>query len=385
MGPQDPQDRIADLENQLASAQRIAQLERELAAAKAGEQVRGMDTTVDVAVSRPQVSSGRRIFANPTDVVPAPLDTRLADAPRRVPMTFLLAELLPFRWWYVWALFMVLVAPIVVWIREPAIIAPAAVLTMLVIYAFQMRSALTRRTLLKWGQVATVTGTERSRASYYSGTTWYNAPLPVAHGWKVQRPLWSGPSTKTVIHYTLGDYEGELRVSGREYIDGVVLADARNPRRARCVTYFPYDLDRDASGNWVGRLRPRLVLGMVVWSVILLCWLAIAAATGTGFAQSLFTRSATMTIPVGGTAHISGNSRTKTVNCNDGYLSVGGNSMTVIAHGHCSGLTVSGNNTTVAVDSADTITLNGIGDKVTFHSGSPNVVHGGIGNSAQQG
>jgi hypothetical protein len=54
-------------------------------------------------------------------------------------------------------------------------------------------------------------------------------------------------------------------VRGREYTDGVVLADPHKPSRALCVTTFAYDLDRDESGNWVGRLRPRLVVGMVVW------------------------------------------------------------------------------------------------------------------------
>src|SRR5665811_1390977 len=57
----------------------------------------------------------------------APADTRLAAAPRRVPVSFLLAELLPFRWWYVFAMFMVATAPIIVWIKYPAVVAPAGV------------------------------------------------------------------------------------------------------------------------------------------------------------------------------------------------------------------------------------------------------------------
>ncbi len=32
----------------------------------------------------------------------------------------------------------------------------------------------------------------------------------------------------------------------------------------------------DADGNWVGRLRPRLMLGMVVWVVVLSGWLTLA-------------------------------------------------------------------------------------------------------------
>jgi hypothetical protein len=56
--------------------ERIAELERELAEAKA-----------DAAARRPRA-------ARPSDDV-------LAPAPRRVPRAFVLAELLPFRWWYV--------------------------------------------------------------------------------------------------------------------------------------------------------------------------------------------------------------------------------------------------------------------------------------------
>jgi hypothetical protein len=90
---------------------------------------------------------------------------------------------LPFRWWYVWALFMIAVAPIAIWVRTPAVFAVVAVLGVVAIYGFQIRAARTRLALLKWGQVATVTGTEvLSRGTYYSGTTSYNVYLPVAHG-----------------------------------------------------------------------------------------------------------------------------------------------------------------------------------------------------------
>ena len=60
----DPEDRIADLERGFAEA-------------------------------RAQAASRRR--------PESPADDALAPAPRRVPTTFLLAELLPFRWWYIWA------------------------------------------------------------------------------------------------------------------------------------------------------------------------------------------------------------------------------------------------------------------------------------------
>jgi hypothetical protein len=199
-----------------------------------------------------------------------------------VPAAYRVAEVLPFRWWYVWTLFMIGVAPIALWNTSPLAFAAAAVLTLLAIYGFQFRAAGKRLALIKWGQVATVTGTEMlSRGTYYSGTTWSNVYLPVAHGWTVTRQRWSGPSTKTRIRYTLNSYQGQLVVRGREYIDGVVLADQRNPARALCVTSFAYDLDRDESGNWIGKLRPRLQVGMACWLVIVAGWLALAALVAT--------------------------------------------------------------------------------------------------------
>jgi Protein of unknown function (DUF3060) len=376
---QDPEQRIADLQRQLAETQRIAELERQLAEAKSAEQQsRGASGYVAQSYRRP-APTGREPAA-------APRDDRLAAAPRKVPIRFLLAEVLPFRWWYVWTLFMVAVAPIAVWINMPTVFAAVAVVTLVVIYGFQLRGTWTRMALLNWGQVATVNGTDvEFRGTYYSGTTWYNAPLPVAHGWQVARPLYSGPSTKTRIRYALAGYQGELVVRGREYIDGVILADQRNPARARCVTSFAYDLDRDESGNWVGTLRPRLQIGMAVWALIVIVWLVVAAAIATGVAGHLVTTIGTVDISAGGTAGVSGNSTTKTVNCNDGHLNVSGNANTVTVNGHCASLVVSGNNNIVTVDAADTISVSGIGARVTYHSGSPQIDNEGISNVVTQG
>ncbi|MDT5252301.1 MAG: hypothetical protein QOH07_1249, partial [Mycobacterium sp.] len=265
-----------------------------------------------------------------------PVDGRLAPAPRKIPAAFWLAELLPFRWWYVFALFMVAVTPIALWIQLPIAFPIAAVLTVAVIYAFQFRFARDRIALLKWGQVATVAGTQiLSRATYYSGTTWRNVPLPLARGWRVERPMYSGPSTKTLIGYTVNGSAGELVVRGREYYDGVVLADLRNPARALCVTSFCYDLDRDESGKWIGRVRPTLKLGMAVWSILLVGWLAAAAtmasaATGLGFGAYLFGTA----VPTGGHLSVGGDFDTKTIACNEGHLSLTGfkNTFTVTGH-----------------------------------------------------
>jgi hypothetical protein len=338
--------------------ERVAELERELAEAKAAvwEQQR----------PAPQAYTGE-----------------LTAPPRRIPAKFVLAEILPFRWWYVWTLFMVAVTPIVVWIYASWAFAIAAPVTLLLIYAFQARGAATRLSLLKWGVPANVIGSEvLSRGTYYSGTTYYNVYLPVAHGWTVTRERWSGPSTKTTVRYALDGYRGELVLRGRAYSDGVILADQRNPARALCVSSFAYDLDRNPSGDWVGRLRPRLVMGMVAWALIVAAWLAaavlIVAAPG-------LTGGGPLTVPSGGSLRVGGNSETKTVVCNGGNLQVGGNDNTVTVTGHCARLSVSGNGNHVTIDEADTIIASGISNVVTYHSGTPRITRSGISTSVDQG
>ncbi len=59
---------------------------------------------------------------------------------------------------------------------------------------------------------------------------------------------------------------------GLPYDNGVILADKRKPERALCVSSFPYDLDRDASGNWVGHVGPRVIVGSVLMIVLLVGW-----------------------------------------------------------------------------------------------------------------
>jgi hypothetical protein len=162
--PQDPEERIAELERQLADAQ--------------GEVRAVGEDSGGVGQSHVRLNSPAHEFIPPAQTYEAPL----AAQPRKVAAAFRLAEVLPFRWWYVWALFMIAVAPIAIWVRTPAVFAVVAVLGVVAIYGFQIRAARTRLTLLKWGQVASVTGTEvLSRGTYYSGTTSYNVYLPVAH------------------------------------------------------------------------------------------------------------------------------------------------------------------------------------------------------------
>ena len=63
----------------------------------------------------------------------------LAPPPRKVPVAFRLAEVLPFRWWYVWTLLVVAVAPIALWIQLPMAFAVVALWVNLDSRGFQLR------------------------------------------------------------------------------------------------------------------------------------------------------------------------------------------------------------------------------------------------------
>ncbi|MEZ0349215.1 DUF3060 domain-containing protein [Mycobacterium sp. pR1184] len=308
-------------------------------------------------------------------------DKDLAPPPRRVPVAFRLAELLPFRWWYVWTLLAVAIAPIVLWIHRPAAFAVAAVLTLAMIYAVHLFGARVRVGLLKWGRVATVTGAEKfSRAQHF------NARLPMAHEWRVTRERWSGPNTTTKVSYTLDGHQGELVARGREYADGVILADVRNPARARCVTAFAYDLDRDQTGNWAGALGPRLRVRMVCWLLIVIGWLVVAGLAATGTRTTDLAGGGLPTkVPSYGTLQVNGSGTTKTIPCNGGYLSVSGANNTVTVTGHCTSLSVSGKGNRVTIDNTDAISTTGTDNVVTYHWGSPNVANTGTSNTVGQG
>jgi hypothetical protein len=313
-------------------------------------------------------------------------DRNLAPPPRRVPPAFRLAEVLPFRWWYVSTLLVVAVAPIALWIQLPMAFVVVAALTLAGIYGVQLSGARIRVGLLKWGRVATVTDSEiLSRATYYSRTTWYNVYLPVARGWTVTRRRWSGPNTKTRVGYTLEGHRGDLVVRGREYIDGVILADQRKPERARCVTSFAYDLVRDETGNWVGKLRPRLRIGMACWSVVVIGWLVLAGLATTGFRTDFAGSSPPATVPQAGTLQVSGTGTTKTIPCNGGYLSVSGTTNTITVTGHCTSVSVAGHGNHVTIDSTDAISASGTENVVTYHWGSPKIANAGMSNTVQQG
>ena len=69
--------------------------------------------------------------------------------------------------------------------------------------------------------------------------------------------------------------------------------------------------------------------------------------------------------------------KTKTIECNDGRLTLNGNNLTVTVTGHCANLFVNGYNHQVTVDSADSIQVNGMNSIVVYHSGRPGISKNG--------
>ena len=107
--PQDPEQRISDLEKQLADARRIADLERQLAEARSRQTPGGPARMADLLSMLQQLQPGiGGAFGYAPGEPPPGRQTR--DSPPRhagCRCGFVLAELLPFRWWYVFALFVV--------------------------------------------------------------------------------------------------------------------------------------------------------------------------------------------------------------------------------------------------------------------------------------
>jgi hypothetical protein len=186
-----------------------------------------------------------------------------------------------------------------------------------------------------------------------------------------------------------------------------------------------------------------------VWLMVVVGVLAVAAAVGTMVSRvtrvpstppnsrtTTVTSTAPTAVPTGGTLTVSqSSSKSETIACNDGSLTLSGSgtyvvtghcvsltvpvvaddinvtvdkadaitlsgtSITVIdnvcnngsvmlsdlskdnvfhGHGHCASLTVSGSRNNVTVENADTITVSGDNNKVTYLSGAPKITDRGI-------
>jgi Protein of unknown function (DUF3060) len=70
---------------------------------------------------------------------------------------------------------------------------------------------------------------------------------------------------------------------------------------------------------------------------------------------------------------VSGIDENKTVTCNDATVNISGIRNTVNITGHCVKITVSGIENVVTVDAADTIGASGFDNRITYHSGSPQI------------
>lgn len=86
-----------------------------------------------------------------------------------------------------------------------------------------------------------------------------------------------------------------------------------------------------------------------------------------------------------GTISVAGMGQNRTFTCDDSTVTVSGVSNTVVLQGHCTRVDVSGVENTVTVDSADAIVASGMRNRVTFHSGSPEVSQSGISNNIDRG
>lgn len=70
---------------------------------------------------------------------------------------------------------------------------------------------------------------------------------------------------------------------------------------------------------------------------------------------------------------ISGIDENETVTCNDATVNISGIRNTVNITGHCVKITVSGIENVITVDAADTIGASGFDNRITYHSGSPQI------------
>jgi hypothetical protein len=82
---------------------------------------------------------------------------------------------------------------------------------------------------------------------------------------------------------------------------------------------------------------------------------------------------------------VAGVGANKVITCNDGVVTVSGVSNTVTISGHCAAVTVSGMQNAVVVDAVDTIVVSGIRNRVTYHSGEPEIQKSGQDNTVGPG
>jgi hypothetical protein len=82
---------------------------------------------------------------------------------------------------------------------------------------------------------------------------------------------------------------------------------------------------------------------------------------------------------------IAGVRGSRTLACDDRPVTISGVSNNVVITGHCTTVNVSGIDNTVTVDSADQIVASGMQNRVTYHSGTPDIPDPGESNTVTRG
>lgn len=291
-------ERVAELERQLSdAAAQVGKVQAELARAKAGE-ANGVPYGEPPAASAPpgqqaetvdltsilgpemakqvqehlrqlgQFGLGQQFAGLVGELTGEPVAPtsveRVAEPPRRVPLTFRLASFFALSWWELFGIAMVGVTPIALYVFFPWLVPGVFIAGVLAIALVRGRRYVRRVGVLKWGKVATVTNADEiSRGTYYSGTTYNNMRLRQATGWVATTQWYSGPASRTRINFRVDDADGTLTLRGLPYANGVILADPRKPERVLCVSSFPFSVRPDANGELVDHgLSPWLWCGI---------------------------------------------------------------------------------------------------------------------------
>ncbi len=82
---------------------------------------------------------------------------------------------------------------------------------------------------------------------------------------------------------------------------------------------------------------------------------------------------------------VSGIGESKALACDGSVVSISGVSNTVVITGDCASVQVSGVSNIVTLDSAGAINASGFQNRITFHSGQPEISNSGSGNTVEQG
>lgn len=87
----------------------------------------------------------------------------------------------------------------------------------------------------------------------------------------------------------------------------------------------------------------------------------------------------------GGDVSVAGVGSNRSITCDDSVVNISGVSNTVVLTGQCRSVTVSGVQNTVTVDATATISASGFNNRVTYHSGDPEIQNSGDSNTVERG